>query len=127
MTYKFHHVHLICRDLNRMIDFFSEILGAALIERKKFGPADGAVLDLNGVTVNLRVPRDDENMLESASEKPYGYDHIGLQVEDVHNAHNELINKGYKFSVTPRDTGSFIVAFFHGPEDITIELLQTKG
>ena len=53
MTYQFHHIHLICRNLDQMINFFSETLEATLVERKKFGPADGAILDLGGTTINL--------------------------------------------------------------------------
>ena len=45
MTYHFDHLHLVCRDLEKMIDFFVGSLGAALIVRKKFGTADGASLD----------------------------------------------------------------------------------
>ena len=41
MTYRFHHVHLICKDLEGMINFFTEALDATLVVRKKFGTADG--------------------------------------------------------------------------------------
>ena len=60
-----------------MIDFFVDALGAALIARKKFGTADGASLDLQGTTVNLRVAREDEKMVGDASQASYGYDHLG--------------------------------------------------
>ena len=126
MATRFHHVQVICRDLNGMIDFFSETLGASLVERRKFGVADGAVIDVEGVTVNLRVAREDETMLEAPAGKPYGFDHIGLEVDDVKKAYDDLTAKGYEFSMPPRDTGSLVVAFFQGPENITIELLQMK-
>ena len=124
MTYQFHHIHLICRNLDQMIDFFSKILGVTLVERKKFGTADGAILDLDGTTINLRVAREDEQMLEKTSRKPYGYDHIGIEVDNIEAAHRELTNKGFVFSVPPTDIGDLTIAFFQGPEDITIELVQ---
>ena len=124
MTYRFHHIHLICRNLDQMIDFFSKTLGVTLVERRKFGTADGAILDLDGTTINLRVAREDEQMLEETSEKPYGYDHIGLEVEDIKAAYRELTNKGFVFSVPPKDFGDLIIAFFQGPENITVELVQ---
>jgi catechol 2,3-dioxygenase-like lactoylglutathione lyase family enzyme len=55
MSYRFHHVHIVCKDLEKMIRFFTEVLEAKLIARKKFGTADGASLDLNATTINLRV------------------------------------------------------------------------
>ena len=124
MQYRFHHVHLICKELEKMIRFFTEIIGAELIERKKFGTADGASLDLQGITVNLRVAREDEEMVGDASQSMYGYDHIGLEVDDVDVTYKDLTQRGYSFFMPPRDIPNLRIAFFKGPEDITIELLQ---
>jgi len=124
MIYQFHHIHLICRNLDQMIDFFSKTLGVTPVELRKFGTADGATLDLDGTTINLRVAREDEQMLEETSKKPYGYNHIGLEVKDIKAAYRELTNKGFVFSVPPTDIGDLSIAFFQGPEDITIELVQ---
>jgi len=124
MTYRFHHLHLICKDLEGMIDFFSEALGAALLGRKKFGTADGASLDLQGTIVNLRVAREDEDMAGDASRTTFGYDHVGLQVEDVDAAYRDLKQRGFSFFMEPKDIPNLRIAFFKGPEDITIELVQ---
>lgn len=124
MDYRFHHLHMICKDLERMIDFFSETLGATLLGRRKFGTADGASLDLHGTTVNLRVAREDEDMAGDASRTTFGYDHIGLQVPDVDAAFEELKEKGFSFFMEPKDIPNLRIAFFKGPEDITIELVQ---
>ena len=124
MTYRFHHLHLICQDLEGMIDFFSEALGATLIARKKFGTADGASLDLQGTIVNLRVAREDEDIAGDASRTTFGYDHVGLQVEDVDAAYRDLKQRGFSFFMEPKDIPNLRIAFFKGPEDITIELVQ---
>ena len=83
MTYSFHHLHLVCRDLEQMIDFFVEVIGAKLVKRRKFGNAEGAALDLQGVGINLRIAREGEETRDNLTQSTYGYDHIGLQVEDV--------------------------------------------
>jgi len=124
MNYRLHHLHLICKDLEGMIDFFSEALGATLVARKKFGTADGASLDLQGTTVNLRVAREDEDMVGDASQARFGYDHLGLQVEDVDAAYQDLKQKGFSFFMEPKDIPNLRIAFFRGPEEITIELVQ---
>jgi catechol 2,3-dioxygenase-like lactoylglutathione lyase family enzyme len=124
MTYRFHHLHLICKDLEGMIRFFTEALDARLVARKKFGTADGASLDLQGTTVNLRVAREDEDMAGDASRTTFGYDHLGLQVDDVDAAYQDLKNEGYSFFMEPKDIPGLRIAFFKGPEDITIELVQ---
>lgn len=124
MSFRFHHVHVICRDLEKMIAFLTEILQARLIRRQKFGTADGASLDLDGVTINLRVSREDEEMDGDASRTAYGFDHIGLEVEDIDATYEELSSKGFNFFIPPKDIPGLRIAFFKGPEDITIELVQ---
>jgi len=124
MPYSLHHVHLICRDLEKMIHFFEGAIGAKLVKRRKFGTADGATLDLQGIAINLRVARDGEEIRQNLSPSNYGYDHIGLQVEDVQAAHDDLAKRGYSFSMPPTETADFMIAFFKGPENITIELVQ---
>ena len=126
MNYRFHHIHLICKDLAGMIDFFTETLGATLIGKKKFGTADGASLDLQGTTVNLRVAREDEEMAGDASQPRFVYDHLGLQVEDVDAAYQDLKTRGFSFFMAPKDIPDLRIAFFRGPEDIIIELVQEK-
>jgi catechol 2,3-dioxygenase-like lactoylglutathione lyase family enzyme len=101
MSFRFHHVHIICKDLEKMIGFFTEGLGADLVRRKKFGTADGASLDLQGTTINLRIARADEKLEGDASRTVYGYNHIGLEVEDIEAAYTDLSAQGYSFFMPP--------------------------
>jgi catechol 2,3-dioxygenase-like lactoylglutathione lyase family enzyme len=126
MSFRFHHVHIICKDLERMIRFFTEDLKANLVRRKKFGSADGASLDFQGAGVNLRVARADERMDGDASRHIFGYNHIGFEVEDIEVAFKELRERGHSFFMPPTDTPDLRIAFFRGPEDIVIELVQRK-
>ena len=126
MIYRFHHIHLICKELEPMISFFTDVLNAKLVARQKFGTADGASIDLQGTTINLRVSREDEKMVGDASGSRYGFDHIGLEVEDVDAAHTDLTRRGFSFFIPPRDIPNLRIAFFKGPEDITIELVQPR-
>jgi catechol 2,3-dioxygenase-like lactoylglutathione lyase family enzyme len=126
MIYRFHHAHLICKDLEQMITFFTDVLNAGLITRLKFGTAEGASIDVQGTTVNLRVAREDESMVGDASQTRYGFDHIGLEVDDVDAAYADLMERGYKFFMPPADIPNLRIAFFRGPEEITIELVQSR-
>jgi catechol 2,3-dioxygenase-like lactoylglutathione lyase family enzyme len=105
-------------------NFFTGMLGAKLIERRKFGTADGAILDLNGTVIYLRVKREDENIIGDSSQSRYGYDHLGLEVEDVDAAYTELKEKGVTFSIPPTNVANGKMAFLKGPDSITIELFQ---
>lgn len=124
MIYRFHHIHLLCSDLQNSIDFFTLTLGATLITLKKFGTADGAELSFDGTVINLRVAREDEPVNTDTSTPTYGYHHICVQVEDIDAAYNELTGKGFEFTATPVNAGGNRIAFFKGPDDIVIEVLQ---
>ncbi|MCU0558934.1 MAG: VOC family protein [Desulfobacterales bacterium] len=124
MAFRFHHVHIICKDLEAMIGFFTARIGAELVKRKKFGTADGASLDLKGATINLRVARADEKMEGDASRTVYGYNHIGLEVDDIEAAFADLSAQGYSFFMPPTNIPDLRIAFLRGPEDIVIELVQ---
>ena len=124
MSYRLHHIHLICRDLEKMIAFFKDDIGANLVKRRKFGTADGATLNLGGMDINLRVAREGEAIRENLVQSTYGYDHIGLQVEDLQSAYKDLTERGYQFFMPPTEAAGLMIAFFKGPENLTIELVQ---
>ena len=126
MSFRLHHIHLVCRELEPMIHFFTEDLGASLVARTKFGNADGASLDLQGTAIYLRLPQQGEKMLENTGGSPYGYHHLGLMVEDLDRVYRELTEKGFEFFVLPKDAGEARIAMFKGPENNTIELMQLK-
>jgi catechol 2,3-dioxygenase-like lactoylglutathione lyase family enzyme len=117
-------MHLICKDLKKMTSFFTDIIGAKLVEERKFGTADGVVMDLAGNTINLRVARQDEALVDPGKRSVYGYDHIGLEVDDLDAVYGDLTARGYRFTVAPMEIPGLKIAFFKGPEDITIELVQ---
>ena len=125
MIYRFHHIHLLCSDLEKTIDFFTRVLGADLVTRQKFGGADGASLDLNGTTINLRVEGENETVNTDAPKPVYGYHHLCVEVDNVDAAYEELAGKAVAFISEPRNTPDNLrVAFFKGPDDIVIEVLQ---
>ena len=122
MKYYYHHVHLICSDLPQTEGFFTRILGAEVVERKKFGAADGITVDLNGSFFCIRKAVDTDEIVSDSSQKRFGYDHVALQVEDVDAAYTELTAKGVTFTIPPKNGTSARIAFFKGPDNITFEL-----
>ena len=124
MNLKYHHIHLVCSDLDKSIQFFSDIMGATLIGRKKFGTADGAMLELAGTKIFLRVKRVDEIIDSDSTAARYGYDHLAFITDDVDAVYTDLTARGYQFSVPPTPQGPNRIAFLKGPDNITIELIS---
>jgi catechol 2,3-dioxygenase-like lactoylglutathione lyase family enzyme len=108
-----------------MENFFTDMLGARLIERRKFGTADGAMLDLNGTTIFLRAERENDKIVGDSSQRRYGYDHLGLEVDDLDETYRVLTGKGVTFTLSPTESEAGRMAFIEGPDGIAIELFQT--
>ena len=124
MNLKYHHIHLVCSDLEQTIHFFGDVMGATLMGRKKFGTADGAMLELAGTNIFLRVKRIDETIASDSTSARYGYDHLAFITDDVDAVYADLTARGYQFSVPPTPQEPNRIAFLKGPDNITIELIS---
>jgi catechol 2,3-dioxygenase-like lactoylglutathione lyase family enzyme len=124
MKFNFHHVHLLCSDLEATIGFFRDVLGASVVRYAKFGGADGATLNLHGTTINLRVKTEAEKPAGDSSLVTYGYHHICVQTEDVDAAHADFSARGIEFISGPTTTPDSRIAFLRGPDNIVVELMQ---
>lgn len=126
MSIRVHHIHLLCSDLEQTEQFFIQKFGARSEGNKTFGGAPGSILDLNGTKIYLRTSKAQENVSSDANHICYGYNHLGLQVDDLASLSRELESLGVEFRVLPKETPSGHVAFIIGPDNILIELFQPK-
>ena len=124
MMVKFNHVHLISSNLEEGISFFTEVLGAELIVRRKFGTTDGASLNLGGTVVNLRLSREEEHFTAEFPPSHFGYHHIAVEVKDLDAIYQELVRKGIAFTKNPAMGAYNRNAFIKGPDNILIELME---
>ena len=122
-TFKVNHLHIICKDLQNMIDFWTKGIGARFKEYRSFGGADGAVLKLDTLQVNLRVPKEHETADRELS-SCLGYDHLGLEVENLDEACQRLVDYGCSINSGPTELQDRKIVFLSGPETITLELMQ---
>lgn len=123
------HTMLRVGDLERSLNFYSEILGMQLLRRQDFpdgrftlafvgyGPeADNTVLEL---TFNWGV---------DGYEKGAAFGHIAVEVEDIYRAVEQIRAAGGQIvrEAGPMMHGSTIIAFVEDPDGYRIELIQ-KG
>ena len=117
------HLHIICADLENMKTFWTKGIGAAFKEDRSFGGAAGAVLQLDDLQINLRVPKSSEAEVEP-NNVSLGYDHLGLEVDDIESAWTHLAAFGCSIESGPTDLVDRKIMFLKGPENITLELIQ---
>ena len=126
LDYRFDHIHVFCSDVEATERWFVEGLGVELVERRHARGALIIDLRLGGAQVLIRGAREGEQ-LAPAGLRHFGTDHFGLHVADVDATVAELRRRGVKIDVEPWDFGPTLrIAFVKGPDDVRIELVQTK-
>ena len=123
------HTMLRTGDLDRSIQFYTEILGMKLLRRKDYpggeftlaflgygDESDHTVIEL---TYNWGVDR---------YEIGTGYGHIAIEVDDVYQSAAEVKTRGGKIlrEAGPMNAGTTIIAFIEDPDGYPIELIGKK-
>ncbi|MFZ5582166.1 MAG: lactoylglutathione lyase [Pseudomonadota bacterium] len=121
------HTMLRVGDLDRSLDFYTEVLGMQQLRRQDYpdgrftlafvgyGPeSEGAVIEL---THNWDTP---------AYELGNGFGHIALEVDDAYAACAAIKARGGKVvrEAGPMKHGTTVIAFVEDPDGYKIELIQ---
>jgi lactoylglutathione lyase len=124
------HTMLRVGDLDRSIQFYTEVLGMKLLRRKDYpegkftlafvGYGDEAAEAVIELTYNWGV---------ESYELGDGYGHIALEVDDVYQATDAIRDRGGKIlrDAGPMNAGTTIIAFVEDPDGYPIELIGKKG
>ena len=123
------HTMLRTGDLDRSIQFYTEVLGMKLLRRKDY-PAGEFTLAFLGygdesdhtaieLTYNWGVDR---------YEMGTAYGHIAIEVDDVYRATEEVKKRGGKIlrEAGPMNAGTTIISFIEDPDGYPIELIGAK-
>ena len=131
-TYHYDHIHLRSPDPDATARFFETIFDAE-VTRSVYPPGTlypgqmRVTMKVGGQKV-LIAPTHPHDPTAAAPQFPYyGLEHIGLTVDDVDAACDELRAKGADVVIGPltRDPGTRL-AFIRGPEGIMVELVQIR-
>jgi lactoylglutathione lyase len=116
-------------DLERSIDFYTKVLGMQLLRRKDYPEGKftlafvgyGDETDNTVIELTYNWDTDDYDIGE-------GFGHIAIEVNDVHEAVEELRGRGGKVirEAGPMNAGTTIIAFVEDPDGYQIELISKK-
>jgi lactoylglutathione lyase len=128
--YRYDHVHLRSADPDAMGRFFETMFGAE-VKRDIYPPGTlypgqmRVSMNVGGQKV-LVAPAHPHDPTAAAPQFPYyGVEHIGLTVDDVDAACEELRAKGAEIAIGPLTRSPGVrLAFVRGPEGVMVELVQ---
>lgn len=123
------HTMLRTGDLDRSIQFYTEILGMKLLCRKDYPAGEFTLAFLGyGDESNHTVIELTYNWGVDRYEIGTGYGHIAIEVDDVYQATAEVKNQGGKIlrEAGPMNAGTTIISFIEDPDGYPIELIGSK-
>ena len=124
------HTMLRVGDLERSIDFYTNVLGMKVLRRKDYpdgrftlafvgygDESEEAVLELT------------HNWDTKAYEIGTGYGHVALEVDDAYRACAEVKQRGGRVTreAGPMKHGTTVIAFVEDPDGYKIEFIQKKA
>lgn len=123
-----HHIHLCCQDVDAAARWFVDVLGGELMGPANFyGGATGLLVMLGGANLYIRGTRPGEVLADNGGAERYGFDHIGLRVDDIDALAAHLQAKHVQFEVpVHQHRPGNRVAFVKGPDNIRIELSEVR-
>lgn len=114
-------VALLVEDLDAATDFYTNIMGMKIIQRK----AKSLHLDAGGIRLEL-ISKD---VFAGGDERlgNLGVHHLSFRVDDIEKTTKELKAKGLKFIKEPHDRGGGLkLAFFDGLNNVNLQLYELK-
>ncbi|WP_275098646.1 lactoylglutathione lyase [Sedimenticola hydrogenitrophicus] len=123
------HTMLRTGDLQRAIDFYTQILGMRLLRQQDYpegeftlaflGYGDESAQSVIELTYNWGVDSYDLGN---------GYGHIAIEVDDVYQATEQIKAQGGRIlrEAGPMNAGSTIIAFVEDPDGYPIELIGAR-
>lgn len=123
------HTMLRCGDLQRSIDFYTNVLGMTLLRQKEYPKGEFTLAFLGyGLESENTVIELTYNWGVDSYEIGNAFGHLAIEVEDVYKACDDIRERGGKIirDAGPMNAGTTIIAFVEDPDGYQIELIGPK-
>lgn len=124
------HTMLRTGDLQRAVDFYTQVLGMRLLRQKDYPDGKFTLAFLGyGDESDTSVIELTYNWGVDSYDMGNAYGHIALEVDDVYHATDEIRARGGRIlrEAGPMNAGTTIIAFVEDPDGYPIELIGRKA
>jgi len=122
------HISLVCRSVEKSIDFYQNVLGFVPVRRPGSFDFDGAWLFRYGIGIHLLHSEDPENMPKKHEIDPKD-NHISFQCESMGAVERKLKEMEMEYLRQRVEEGGIYVdqLFFHDPDGFMIEVCNCEN
>ena len=123
------HTMLRTGNLQRSIDFYTEVLGMRLLRQKEYPKGEFTLAFLGyGDEADNTVIELTYHWGVETYDMGNAYGHIAIEVDDVYQATERIKAQGCKIlrDAGPMNAGSTIIAFVEDPDGYPIELIGAR-
>jgi len=123
-SYKHDHTHLTSPEPDKVIQFYTQVMGATYIKEQEAWGSKLVDLDLGGVLIRISNVTGADNAWKGPR---FGLHHLGLEVGNMDEAVAELKASGAEFIVESFLTQTGIrAAFVTGPDNVLFEIVEKR-
>jgi lactoylglutathione lyase len=123
------HTMIRVGDLERSIDFYTNVLGMKLLRRKDYPDGEFTLAFVGyGDEADSTVIEMTYNWGTDQYDLGNGFGHLAIEVDDVYQAAEAIRARGGRIirEAGPMNAGSTIIAFVEDPDGYPIELLGAR-
>ncbi|MFC2021396.1 VOC family protein [Chloroflexota bacterium] len=125
MFNRIEHVEIVSSNMERTLNFYTEILGFKIQTRRKVEGTpleEVAFIELGGTLIEVFAVKDPAPV--STEQWRIGYRRIAIVLEDMDEAIAYLKGKGVQISQEPTVTAAAVMAEIKDPDGIAIQLIK---
>jgi len=123
ISYKHEHTHLTSADPEKVVEFYTQVMGAKVTKEIESAGRRMIDIDLGGIPVRISSSTGADN----AWGPRFGLHHLGLVVDNMDEFAADLKSKGVEFVVEPTQPQPGVrIAFIKAPDNVLFEIIEKK-
>ena len=123
-SYKHEHTHLTSPDPEKVVEFYTQVMGAKVTKEQEVSGRRMIDLDLGGLTVRISGSTGADDAWKGLR---FGLHHLGFVVDNMDEFAANLKSKGVEFVIEPTQSKPGVkIAFIKAPDNVLFELIEIK-